>query len=84
VGGIFGQSGHKETEAVNNRRRLGMVKSSRFRGVSFNNKVRKWKAVITIDRVQHFLGLFGDEAEAAMAYDAAALKLRGCKASVSP
>jgi len=60
-----------------------MVKTSKFRGVSFYSRVKKWKAVITTNLVQHFLGLFDDEVEAARAYDAAALKYRGSKASVS-
>jgi hypothetical protein len=37
--------------------------TSKFRGVSFNSQLKKWKAVITVGRSQHFLGYFPDELE---------------------
>lgn len=54
--------------------------SSQYRGVSFNSHSQKWKAVITVGRKQYFLGYYGNEVEAARAYDKAALELRGPEA----
>jgi len=57
--------------------------TSQFRGVSFNNQLKKWKAVITVGRSQHFLGYFAEEMEAARAYDDASLRMRGPNAPVN-
>jgi len=57
--------------------------TSKFRGVSFNNQLKKWKAVITVGRSQHFLGYFAEELQAAKAYDEASLKHRGPQAPVN-
>ena len=51
--------------------------SSRFMGVSWNKDIRKWQAYIQVDGVQHHLGLFENEEEAARARDAAAVELFG-------
>jgi hypothetical protein len=39
--------------------------SSAYRGVSWNVRQQKWQAYATINRVQHYLGVFADELEAA-------------------
>jgi hypothetical protein len=51
------------------RRGCWRAKSSMYRGVSFNRKNQKWKAVLTVNCKQHFLGYFAHEIEAARAYD---------------
>eukprot|EP01046_Picozoa_sp_COSAG06_P060180 COSAG06_NODE_12713_length_1339_cov_6.925806_1_plen_403_part_00 len=50
---------------------------SKFVGVSWDKKNRKWKAQITHDGKTQFLGHFDDEREAALAVDTAARRLRG-------
>lgn len=51
--------------------------SSRWKGVSFNKKKRRWYAWIQANGVKKFLGMFKDEADAALAYNFAALELHG-------
>ena len=48
--------------------------SSRYRGVWYNKKKKKWRAVIGINRKRKHLGYFTDEKQAALAYDKAARK----------
>lgn len=52
------QNSHKQVEC-----------SSRFKGVSWNKKIRKWTAYIRIDGCKHHLGCFENEGAAASAYD---------------
>ena len=52
-------------------------KTSKYRGVSYNGKNKKWKSVITVKGTQHFLGYFENEEEAAYAYDNNSIKMRG-------
>ena len=49
--------------------------SSRFKGVSWRNRERKWKAQICHNDRITALGLFGSEIEAAIAYDNAAMEV---------
>lgn len=43
--------------------------SSKYKGVSWHKQHRKWIVNIQVNKVKHFLGLFTDEKEAAMAYE---------------
>ena len=54
--------------------------SSKYRGVSWNKKARKWAVEIKQGGVTHHLGDFSEEAVAAHAYDDAARRLHGSAA----
>jgi len=58
-------------------------KSSDYRGVSFNHKSQKWKAVITVNKKQSFLGYYDSEFEAAQRYDEASKEYRGPEAKTN-
>ena len=51
--------------------------SSKYRGVHFNKRARKWRAVVVKDGKQHFLGYFTEELAALVAYDTKARELFG-------
>ena len=58
----------------------GGVKSSRFRGVSWNKKDDKWQAMIFAKGKARWIGYFKQEEDAARAYDKEALAERGPRA----
>jgi len=65
------------TRAENMRNLRSRVHSSRYKGVSWGTRQRKWFACIHADHRTRSLGLFDDEIAAAKAYDRAALAAWG-------
>jgi hypothetical protein len=62
------------------REKTARATTSKFKGVSFHSRSRKWKATIMHEGKSKHLGWFDDEERAARAYDAEAVKTHGDKA----
>lgn len=54
--------------------RIGRNNTSGFKGVWWQKQARRWRADILVNRKKIHVGYFTDKREAALAYDAAALK----------
>jgi hypothetical protein len=55
----------------------GRPTSSRWKGVSLRRRTGRWEASIQSGGVAHYIGSFGSEREAALAYNEAASRLHG-------
>lgn len=53
------------------------IATSKYKGVSWNSRAKKWQAQIGVDGKNIYLGCFLDELEAASVYDHAAQGLHG-------
>lgn len=71
------------TRAQNMMNRRSIHGVSQFKGVSWHEKAKKWRANIRLGRQQH-LGFFSSEIEAALAYNKAARELFGPYALLNP
>ena len=56
---------------------------SKYKGIYWKKKNRKWQACITFERKRIYLGYFENEIDAAKAYDRAAMKYHGEFASLN-
>jgi len=77
-----GQEGQRVHRADRGRKRRGPRGHSQFRGVCIT-KTGKWRAVIYVERKQHYLGVYETELQAAKAYDRAAKRHFGATAKLN-
>lgn len=55
----------------------GKPPTSKYKGVSWYKRYKKWMAQIKVQGKSHYLGIFENEVDAAVAYDEASLKHHG-------
>eukprot|EP00775_Hariotina_reticulata_P008690 gene8690-8871_t len=74
--------GFPRTHTTAARRRAAMS-TSRFKGVCYNKKCKRWQASTNAYGKYLYLGLFSSETAAAQVYDLASLKIRGRNSSTN-
>lgn len=65
------------TNGENGRNRLSHRGSSKYKGISFNKKRKKWEAQIQLNNKRQYLGSFDYEKEAALVYNKKAKEIFG-------
>ncbi len=65
------------TPGENRKNTRSFTGASRYKGVSWDKHIKRWRAAITVDWETVRLGHFGIERNAALAYDRAALEYHG-------
>ena len=75
VGKLIDLTGVEEQEPI--LRRQDASRSSKYVGATFDRLTNKWKAQIYIDGKQHFIGLYGNEEDAAKDHARAVFKYKG-------
>ena len=65
------------TRSENQSNRIATKKTSKYKGVSWNSRYKKWKAVLMHNKKSYFLGYFSDELAAAIAYNNKANSVQG-------
>jgi hypothetical protein len=65
------------TNGENGRNRLSQKGSSKYKGVSFSKKRKKWEVSIQLNNRRQYLGSFDYEKEAALAYNKKAKEIYG-------
>ena len=68
---------------IRNRKKFAKSSGSKYKGIYWKKKTRKWEASITFERKKIFLGCFRNEVDTAKAYDRAARKYHGEFASLN-
>ncbi len=62
---------------IRNSRRMSRIGKSKYKGLTFNPKVKRWRAKVYADGKRYELGYFDKEVDAAIAYNNAVIKLHG-------
>jgi hypothetical protein len=75
--------GATRAQNIRNRKKFAKSSGSKYKGIYWRKKTRKWEVQITFERKKIFLGCFRSEIDAAKAYDRAAIKYHGEFASLN-
>ena len=75
--GINNLNRHSSGENAWNKRKPNVKSRSKYKGISYHSRDKRWSAKVQVCGEQKYLGLFKDDVEAAKAYDAAARKFYG-------